>query len=150
MFFHDAGQARDEHIRDMAAEAVEVASVFLQKRASERVQQHAAEKGVPGFQEETVVEVRSGEAEVPEIIIVSDAVAGIFVDLDGYASVADRGENPEVVETIPQEHISDDLPVPQVVKENLGVIKVPQEREDVPQLSEETVEMVKLVSQERG
>ena len=35
---------------------------------------------------------------------------------------------PEVVETIPQEHISDDLPEPQVVKENLEVIKVSQER----------------------
>ena len=31
---------------------------------------------------------------------------------------------PEVVETILQEHISNDLPVPQVVKENLEVIKV--------------------------
>ena len=47
----------------------------------------------------------------------------------------------EMVETIPQEHISDDLPVPQVVKENLEVIKVP------PQSPEETVEWVKLVSQ---
>ena len=39
--------------------------------------------------------------------------------------------------------------MPQVVKENLEVIKVPQEREDVPQVSEETVELVELVSQER-
>ena len=42
--------------------------------------------------------VRSGEAEVPEIIIVSDAVEGTFVDLDRrrrrFASAADRGENP--------------------------------------------------------
>ena len=57
---------------------------------------------------------------------------------------------PEVVETIRQEHTSDDLPVPQVVKENLEVIKVPQEREDVPHLPEETVKLVKLVSLERG
>ena len=39
--------------------------------------------------------------------------------------------------------------MPQVVKENLEVIKVPQEREDEPQSPEETAEMVKLVSQER-
>ena len=57
---------------------------------------------------------------------------------------------PEVVETIPKEDISDDLPVQQVVKENLEVINVPQEREDVPQSPEKTVELVKLVSQERG
>ena len=66
---------------------------------------------------------------------------------------------PVVVETISQEHISDDLPVPQVVKENLEVIKVSQERgqqwsaervEDVPRSSNETAELVKLVLQERG
>ena len=60
-----------------------MASVFPQERASERVQQHAARKGVPRFREETVVGVRSGEAKVPEIIIVSDAVKGTFVELDG-------------------------------------------------------------------
>ena len=54
---------------------------------------------------------------------------------------------PEVVETILQKY---DLLVPQVVKENLEVIKVPQEREGVPQSPEETVELVKLVSQGRG
>ena len=56
---------------------------------------------------------------------------------------------PEVAETILQKHISDDLRVQEVVNENLEVIKVPQEREDVPQSPEETVELVKLVSQER-
>ena len=63
---------------------------------------------------------------MPENSIVSDAV--------------------EEVETIPQEHVSDDLPVPQVVKEDLEVIKVPQKREFVPQVPEETAELVKLVS----
>ena len=38
---------------------VEVPSVIPQERASERVQQHAAEKGVPRFRKETVVEERS-------------------------------------------------------------------------------------------
>ena len=53
---------------------------------------------------------------------------------------------PEVVQTILQEHISDDLPVQQVVKENLEVIKVPQgEQRSV----EETVELVKSDAQER-
>ena len=52
---------------------------------------------------------------------------------------------PEVVETIAQEHISDDLLVPQVVKENLEVIKVPQEREDVVQ----SKELETLVSEDR-
>ena len=51
--------------------------------------------------------------------------------------------------SITQEDISDDLPVPQVVKENLEVIKVPQEREVVLQEPEEIAELVKLVSQER-
>ena len=118
-------RARHEHIRDMAdfwAEAVEVASVFPQERASERVQQHAAENFVPRL-----------SGRVPEIIIVSDAVEGTFVDLDG-EQIVDMpvpqiaAKIPEVVETIPQEHISDDLPMPQVVKENLEVIKVSQER----------------------
>ena len=69
-----------------------------------------------------------------------------------YASAAHRGENPRGGRGHPKEHISDDLPVQQVVKENLEVIKVPQEREDVPQSPEETVEfvkLVKLVSKER-
>ena len=90
---------------------------------------------------------------MPYIIFVSDAVEGTFVDLDGEGvgmplpQIA--AKIPEVVETIPQEHISDDLPVPQVVKENFEVIKVPQEREVVPQVPEETVELVKMVSLER-
>ena len=41
------------------------------------------------------------------------------------------------------------MPLQQVVKENLEVIKVPQEGEDVPPSPEETVELVKLASQER-
>ena len=96
---------------------------------------------------------------MPKIITVSDAVRGTKVDLDGKGLRVEQivdmpmpqiaAKIPEVVETIPQEHMSDDLPVPQVVKENLEVIKVPQEREDVPQMPEETVELVKLVSQER-
>ena len=78
---------------------------------------------------------------------------GTFVDLVGEG--VDKpvpqiaAKIPEVVETILQEHISDDFPVPQVVKENLEVIKIPQEREDEPQSPEETVEFLKLVSQER-
>ena len=56
---------------------------------------------------------------------------------------------PEVVETVAQEDTSDDLPEPQVAKENLEVIKVPQEREGVPQLTEGTAELVKVVSKER-
>ena len=79
-----------------------------------------------------------------------DAVGGTFADLVGAGvdlSVPQiAAKITEVVGTIPQEHISDDLPVPQVVKENLEVIKVPQEREDEPQSPEETV---KWVSQER-
>ena len=51
---------------------------------------------------------------------------------------------PEVVETISQEHVSDDLPVPQVVKENLEVTKVPQEREDVPSVARRDRRVVKL------
>ena len=105
-----------------------------------------------------------GKAEVPKIIVASDAVRGTKVDLDGKGLQVkhERDEQitdmpvpqiaakiPEVVETIPQEHISDDLPVPQVVWENLEVIKVAQEREVVPQVPEETTELVKLVSQER-
>ena len=113
VFLHDAGQARHEHIRDMAdfwAEAFEVASVFPQERASERVQQHAAEKGVPRFREETAVEVRAGEAEVLEIIIVSDAVEGTFVDLDGEQIVDTPvpqivAKIPEVVEPTHQKHL---------------------------------------------
>ena len=80
-----------------------------------------------------------GEAEVPKIITVSDAVRGTEVDFDG-RSLQVKHERidepapqiaakiPEVVETIPQEHISDGLPGPQVVKQNVEVIKVPQER----------------------
>ena len=67
---------------------------------------------------------------MPEIIIVSDAVEGTFVDVDGEGV---DGPVPqiaakilELVETISQEHVSDDLPLPQVVKEDLEVIKVPQ------------------------
>ena len=96
---------------------------------------------------------------------------GTFVDLDGeqivYVPVPQiAAKIPEVVETIPQEHISDDLPVLQIVKENLQVIKVPprglklvsQERgqqgtaekiEVVPQTPEETIEAGTLVPHER-
>ena len=75
---------------------------------------------------------------MPEIIIVSDAVEGTFVDSVGEGvdlpvpRIAEKF--PEVVETITQKHISDDLPVP-------------QECEVVPQVPEETVELVELVSQ---
>ena len=48
---------------DFWAEAVKVASVFHQERVSERVQQHAAEKGVPQFQEETVAVVELAPRE---------------------------------------------------------------------------------------
>ena len=44
-------------VKGIKAEAVEVASVIPQERTSERVQQHAADKGVPRFREETFVEV---------------------------------------------------------------------------------------------
>ena len=126
----------------------EVASAFPQGRPSERVQQHAGGKGVPRFREETVVGVRSGEAEVPEIIIVSDAVEGIFVDLDGEGVVLPAPQiAAKILEVVAQEHISDDLPVPQVVKENLEVIKVQQEREDVPQSPNETVRVQEQMQQ---
>ena len=62
---------------------------------------------------------------------------------------ADRGKSPGGAQTIPKEHVSDDLPVPQVVKEDLEVIKVPQKRYVVPHVPEETAELVKLVAQER-
>ena len=121
----------------------------------------AAETERLASQESTWRQEPEGEAEVPKIIIVSCAVRGTKVDLDGKGLQVDEQivnvpvpqiavKIPEVVETIRQEHTSDDLPVPQVVKENLEVIKVPQEREDVPHLPEETVKLVKLVSQERG
>ena len=50
------------------------------------------------------MEVRAGEAEVLEVIIVSDAVEGTFVDLDG-EQVVDM----PVPQPIHQKHISDDL-----------------------------------------
>ena len=56
-----------------------------------------------------------------EIITVSDAVEGTFVDLDGEGIVVPvpqiAAKIPEVVETLPQEHVSDDLLVPQVVSD---------------------------------
>ena len=89
------------------------------------------------------------EVEVPEIIVVSDAVEGTFVDLDGEGVDVPgpqiAAKIPDVVETIHQEHVSDDLPVPQVVKEDLEVIKVPQKREFVRHVPEVPVELVKLV-----
>ena len=67
------------------------------------------------------------EAEVSEIIIVSDGVEGTFVDWVGAGvdllAPQIAAKIREVVETILQEHIFVDLPVPQVVKENLEVIK---------------------------
>ena len=72
------------------------------------------------------VEAGEGEAEVPKITIVSDAVRGTKGDLDGKGlqvkherideQIVDMpvpqiaAKIPEVVETVPQEHVSDDLP----------------------------------------
>ena len=41
-----------------------------------------------------------GRAEVPEIIIVSDAVEGTFVDLDGKSLREEQKENHQRVETV--------------------------------------------------
>ena len=59
-----------------------------------------------------------------------------------YASAADRGENRGGgLDHPPRAHLGRN--------ENLEVIKVPQEREDVPQSPEDTVNLLKLVLQER-
>ena len=88
---------------------------------------------------------QKGEAEVPKIIIVSDAVRSTKVDLDGKGLKAEQidmpvpqiaAKIPKTVETIHRKHISEDL-------------LVPQEREDVPQSPEETAELVKSVSQKQ-
>ena len=75
-------------------------------------------------QESTWRQEPEGEAEVPKIIVVSSAVRGTKVDVDGKGLLVEQivdlpvpqiaAKIPEVVDTISQEHISDDLLVPQV------------------------------------
>ena len=123
-------------------ELVEVVKDISNECFSERIMEETVKTGVPREQ------VKQWEkAEVPEIIIV---FRGPGWRRRRYAVPQIAAKIPVVVETIPhQQHVPDDLPVPQVVKENLEVIKVPHKREVVPRVPEETADLVKLVSQKR-
>ena len=119
------------------------------------------------------------EAEVPEIIIVSDAVDGTSVDLDdkgvdvpektaelvslvSQERVQQRTAEVQFTENLHQERISErtlivDVPVPKVAKDTVEAVRVVQRERtqqrtvDAPTLQEvkETVEMVRSDSHER-
>lgn len=146
MFLHDAGQARHEHIRDMAdfwTEAVEVASVIPQERVSERVQQHAAEKGVPRFREETVVKVRSIPCErvqpqtVERMVGEQGGVIAVTETASQDQKLQLQWSRPSWIWSRLQERISERI------GEQFGVVEVSKNS------SQEYVEIVKIIPQEQ-
>ena len=139
-----AGQARHEHIRDMAdfwTEAVEVANVIPQERASEREQQHAAEKGAPRFLEETVVEVRS----IPCERVQQQAVERMVGVQGGVIAVTEtasqdrrlqRAAERALVDSVEAAQISIQEQISERMYEQFGVIEVSKNS------SQENVEIV--------
>ena len=120
VFLRDAGQARHEHIWDVAdfwMEAVQMANVIPQERASEREQQHAAEKGVPHFREETLVELRSIPCERVQQAV--ERMVGVHSGVTAVTETARQDQKiqyiveqtlldlVEAVKIVPQKGISD-------------------------------------------